>query len=371
MGDLSNLTKAIEKIGEVQQEQNTNIEEKFSSVMERVEELEAKSTIPGVQGKSVGQAELKAFGEFLRTGESKEMSINGGASAGGAMVPEVIADQIVNRAIAKSRLSSIVRNTVSPSGDYVRLMNLRGATASWSAETETRSGTSTPELREVRPTSGELYSLPTITRWLAEDSQFDVARFVADNVADTFSKSIENAILLGDGSNKPTGILNTTPVATDDGASPQRDADAIEYIAGTTELADDIISLFFSVKPEYRPNGMWLMSSATLATVRKLRDANGSGFLWQESLGQSIDAPDGTLLGRPVVLSEYMPAEGESPANFPIAFGDFDLAYELVRLGPMTMIRDDITTKGKISYYTAQRFAGRLVDNDAIKVLQT
>ena len=31
----------------------------------------------------------------------------------------------------------------------------------------------------------------------------------------------------------------------------------------------------------------------------------------------------------------------------------------------MVMIRDEISVKGKISLYIAQRFGGRLVDNDA------
>jgi HK97 family phage major capsid protein len=36
----------------------------------------------------------------------------------------------------------------------------------------------------------------------------------------------------------------------------------------------------------------------------------------------------------------------------------------------MTLIRDDISVKGKISFYTAARFDGRLVDNNAIKALR-
>lgn len=67
---------------------------------------------------------------------------------------------------------------------------------------------------------------------------------------------------------------------------------------------------------------------------------------------------------------EGMPEIGGSPVRDGIMCGDFDVGYELVRVGPMTMIRDDISVKGKVSFYTAQRFGGRLVDNDAIKVLR-
>jgi HK97 family phage major capsid protein len=71
-----------------------------------------------------------------------------------------------------------------------------------------------------------------------------------------------------------------------------------------------------------------------------------------------------------VVTSEELPLIGGSPVEDGILCGDFDAGYELVRIGPMTLIRDDISVKGKVSFYTAQRFGGRLVDNDAIKVLR-
>jgi HK97 family phage major capsid protein len=264
----------------------------------------------------------------------------------------------------------MVRNTPASTSDYVRLVNLRGAVASWSSETGTRNASATPSLREVRPTHGELYSYPAFTRWLAEDSQFNVSQFVTENVSDEFAKSLENAILLGDGSNKPTGILDTAPVSTSDGASPERDADTIEFVSGTADLADDIISLYFSLKPEYRARAQFLMSSSTLAAVRKLRDSDGSGFLWQVNLSAGIDAPDGLLLAKPVAISEYMGTAAASPLEDPILCGDFDAGYELVRIGGMVLVRDDVTTPGKIKLYIAQRFGGRLTDNDAIKALR-
>ena len=59
-----------------------------------------------------------------------------------------------------------------------------------------------------------------------------------------------------------------------------------------------------------------------------------------------------------------------SPAlGHAIVFGDFDVGYELVRIGDMTLIRDNVTVKGKTKLYFAQRFGGRLVDNDSLKVL--
>ena len=55
-----------------------------------------------------------------------------------------------------------------------------------------------------------------------------------------------------------------------------------------------------------------------------------------------------------------MPAVAASPLSFSIAYGDWDSGYELVRVGPMTIIRDDITTPEKIKLYTAQRIGSLL-----------
>jgi hypothetical protein len=46
------------------------------------------------------------------------------------------------------------------------------------------------------------------------------------------------------------------------------------------------------------------------------------------------------------------PQDGKS-----ILFGDFSVGYELVRIGPLTVIRDQVTTKGKTKLYFAQREA--------------
>jgi HK97 family phage major capsid protein len=352
--------------------------ERLDEFGERIESLETRASSPSAGARKAASAEVKAFEDFIRTGttkgleapSTKEMSIVGGAADGGAMVPEVIANQIISRAIARSPILGVLRDTLATTSDYVRLVNLRGATAAWSDETSTRTATNTPMLREVRPTHGELYALPAVTNWLLQDSQFNVERFLSENVSDTFAKSLEAAVLYGDGTSKPTGILDGTPVVTADGNSPERSADVIQYVAATSDLADDLISLYFKLKPEYRRNAVFVMSSATLATVRKLRDSNGSGYLWQANLGGGVDAGDGTLLGKRVITSEELPVLGNSPVSDAILCGDFMAGYEMVRIGGMAVIRDNVTVPGKTKFYTAARFGGRLTDNDAIKVLR-
>jgi len=339
----------------------------------RIETLEASGDRPRGGGQTT--AEEKSFVSYIKGDagalrETKEMSIGGGAASGQAAVPELIADEIIEMALRQSQIAKKVRRTPVTSSDYVRLINLRGQSASWSSETGTRSATNTFEFRECRPTHGELYSMVTISNWLLNDSKFDLMGMIRENAAAQFAKALDAAIFNGDGSNKPTGIFNATPVSTADTDSPIRAAGAIQYIATGGTTSDDIIDLYFSLAPEYRANASFAMSSSVLGAVRQLRDTGGA-FLWQQSLGSSMDAADGLLVGRPVATWEDMPsAYGNSPLDYPIVCGDFNAAYEVTEIGPMSVILDQVTVKGKSLIYLYQRFGGILTDNNAIKVIQ-
>lgn len=367
--EIEELTTALDERDEAIQKKMNGLENENGELRDRIELMEANRDRP--RGGVESQVEYKNFNEFCRTGiESKEMSIVGGAAAGDALVPELIANTIISRALAQSRLSSIVRRTTSDTSDYVRLLNMRGQAAAWISETGSRADTASMQFREIRPTHGELYSSVVVTNWLLNDAKFDVGAMIMENATAQFAKSIEAAIYNGSGTNRPTGFANTTASVTGDDASPERGADVVEAIVTTGDNANDIVDLFFALKPEYRANASFLMSSTVLATIRKLRDSSGSGFLWQQNLSNAIDAPDGLLVGRPVYTSESLPSIGGSPQADGIYVGDFQQAYELVQIGGMSVLRDPFSTHGKTTFYLAQRFGGRLIDNDSLKVLR-
>jgi HK97 family phage major capsid protein len=347
---------------------------------EQRREIESRERRPGRTTGRGGEDEAKAFNAFVRSGriEHRSMSIAGGAADGAATVPKMIASQIISKAISLSPLASLVRRTPVMTSDYRRLVNVRGATAAWSSETGTRNSTSTPAMREIQFSHGELYAVPTITNWLLNDSQFNLEQFVRDNVADTFAKALEAAILTGDASNKPRGIFNSAPTAVGDDDSPARGADVIEVVAQEDDgasppnvvLSNSLIKLYFRLKSDYRRNGRWLVSSAQLAKIRKLKGSDGQ-FIFQPNLAAGVDAGDGLLLGKPVHVAEALDdiVLSTPDAGNPVLFGDFQQAYELPEVGDMTIIRDQVTVRGSTVLYIAQRFGGRLTDNDAIKAM--
>jgi HK97 family phage major capsid protein len=374
MEGLNEIKTAVGELSTAMANKIKALETENDGLRERIEIMESKADIP--RGSSRAGAEAKSFIDYIKGDktalrETKEMSIAGGAASGQAAVPEIIADQILEQALKQSQITKKVRRTQVSSSDYVRLVNLRGQAAAWSSETGSRSATNTFEFRECRPTHGELYSVVTVSNWLMNDAKFDLKAMIMSNASAQFAKALDAAVYNGNGSNKPTGIFYNAPSSSDDFSSPLRAANKIEYISGSADHANDIISLFFALAPEYRGNATFAMSSAILSGIRQLRDENGSGFLWQQNLSSAMDAPDGLLMGRPVVTWEDMTyTYPSSPQGYPILCGDFSAGYELIEIGPMSVIVDQVTTKGKTLIYLYQRFGGIITDNNALKCIK-
>lgn len=352
---------------------------------DRLDQAEAASQdirpMTGGGSTAAARAERKQFVDYLRTGQGLNRKDVSSSTASGAMIPTTIAGEIVAKALGRSRVGDLVRNTMVESGDYSRILRVGGATSGWSSETGTRSATTEPSYRAITPTSGELFAYYTVSNWALQDAWFDLGRELTAAITAQFGKDLEAAIISGNGSSRPTGMLASNPTSTDDNGSPLRAAGVFEYVpslqagglghspaSSPQRFGDDrLLDLFFTLKPEYRAAATWLMASPTLAAVRKFKDVNGQP-IWQPNMAANVDQGDGFLFGKPVVVCESMPAIGSNA--FPIAVGDLSQGYELVRIHGLDITRDDVTTPGKTKFYVRARFGGHPLDNDAIKFLK-
>jgi HK97 family phage major capsid protein len=190
-----------------------------------------------------------------------------------------------------------------------------------------------------------------------------------ENVADEFALRTGIAVISGDGTNKPTGMLNSTPVTTADWASPLRAQAVYQYVACSNSpigvSMDCLITLTYTLNSSYRANASFVMNSNTAAAVRKLKDSQNQ-YLWQPS---SIAGQPDMLLGYPVKIWEDLSDVGAN--NFPVGFGDFNRGYVLVDRGPIRVLSDPLTTPGMVKFYCSRRLGGAPLNNDAIKWLRT
>lgn len=120
---------------------------------------------------------------------------------------------------------------------------------------------------------------------------------VRQRLAYKFGISQEKGFMTGSGSNQPLGVFT----ASNNGISTSRDISTGNTATGIT--FDGLISAKYALKGEYWNKSDWMFHRDVLATVAKLKDGEGQ-YLWRQSVREG--EPD-TILGRPVLMSEYAP----------------------------------------------------------------
>ena len=314
--------------------------------------------------------ERKALATFARSGDGRELKAFsiGTPADGGYTVPKEISNELLRVAKISTPMRQLARVYQSESSDFRIPISTGGTGAAWSAEGGTRSASNTPTLAEIVPPGGELYANATISNWLLDDSQFDIGQWLVDEIGQQFGVTENNAFTAGDGTNKPKGLTTYTTAATADSG---RAFGTIEHLAtgvsadfAATNKGDKLIELTYKLKAAYRPGAVWQMPAAVAAEIRQFKDSQGR-YLWAESLQPG--APP-MLAGFPVYENEDMPAKAANALS--IAFGNFAAAYAIVDRVQMTLIRDNVTTKGQTLFYVAKRTYGGVVDSNALKFLK-
>ncbi|MBQ0072227.1 MAG: phage major capsid protein [Spirochaetales bacterium] len=182
---------------------------------------------------------------------------------------------------------------------------------------------------------------------LAGDSSFDFEHYVMKRAARSLSNTEDKAFICGDGNKGPTGLLHA-----ENGAQTSSVVESIGY--------DDCIDLFFSVKPEYRKDAVWIMNDRTGLSLRKMKDADGN-YLWNPSSEK--------LLGKRVVICNWMP--DAEPGKKPVLFGDLSY-YWIVDFTPVSIsaLHELFAMEGQMGYVVREHLDARLVRPEAVKAIE-
>lgn len=325
---------------------------------------------PDGTGTKAASEHKTAFMQFVRKGveaglgdlQAKALQI-GVESDGGFAVPEELDRSIIELLRDTSPMRQVCNQITVGTPEYKRLVNLGGNGAGWVGETAARPATNTPTLGNISAFMGELYANPQATQTSLDDMFFDAEGWLSSEVGRDFSEKEGNAFLLGDGVNKPKGLLAYPLLTTGDDV--RAFGSLQKLITGTagTVTGDNLIDLIHALKAGYRANGTWMMGNLTVAYMRKLKDSEGN-YLWRPGL--EAGAPS-VLLGYGITENEDMP-DVAADANA-IAFGDFKRAYTVVDRIGTRVLRDPYTNKPYVGFYTTKRVGGMLVDSQAVKIL--
>ena len=194
-----------------------------------------------------------------------------------------------------------------------------------------------------------------VSQELLADSAFDLERYFTSEFTRRIGTKEEEAFLVGNGSHKPTGLLNETGGAQI----------GVTAASATAITADEVIDLFYSLAAPYRKNAIWILNDATVKAIRKLKDSSGQ-YLWQPALK---DGEFDTILGKRYFTSAYMPTIAAGAKT--ILFGDLSYYWIGDRQGiTFQRLNERFADYGQVGFLASKRLDGKLVLPEAVKVLQ-
>ena len=278
----------------------------------------------------------------------------GSDAEGGYLTPDEFEHTLVEALEEEDIFRGLANTIQTSSGDRKIPVVATKGDASWVDE-EGAIPESDDSFKQVTLSAYKLATMIKISEELLNDSAFDLESYVAKEFGRRIGTKEEEAFFVGDGTGKPTGILDATG-----------GGQLGKTTSGATAISfDEIMDLFYSLKSPYRKNATFLMNDSTVKAIRKLKDGGGQ-YIWQPSM--VAGTPD-TILNRPVLTSAYMPEI--SAGNKTVAFGDFKYYWIADRQGrSFKRLNELFAVTGQIGFVATQRVDGKLILPEAVKYLQ-
>ncbi len=307
------------------------------------------------------EVQNRAFNKFLRYGvrsmAADEMRVltEGAEAAGGFLVPEDFRAELIKRipgltvirqraTVGQTSRDVVTVPTVTGGDD----MFTSGVRITWIEETPSDDkGLTDPAFGQERIPINKMMAKTRVSKDLLLDSAVDVTSLITMLYAEAVAMAEDEAFLNGNGVERPAGIL--------DPGSSIGNTDATFVALTTADVADPIIDAFYAIAQQYRGNGIWIMRSVVEAKIRKVKDTQNQ-YIWQPGL--SAGAP-GTILGRPVFSSEFMPADAQN--NVVMLFGDLRGYWIFDRLDMEIQRLDErYAEQSQIGYVLTRRLGGQV-----------
>jgi HK97 family phage major capsid protein len=279
------------------------------------------------------------------------------ASGGGFFVPTELADLVVRAMrFLPGGVGSLARTLQTSTGDAMNVaLNLTHGSAAWIAE----SGSYTPSDETMTQAQLAAYKAGTkiiVSEELLTDSAFDLTSFITTEFGERIGALAESAYILGDGSGKPTGILDAASAVS-----------VVTLPAGqvTTLTYAALAAAVFAVPAQYREGMAILASDSLWVRLVTLTDTTGRP-VWNPSV--AAGAPD-TFAGIPIYTHPNLAASGANAKSMVV--GNFNRGYWIRRVNGVYMQRQNElhSDSGQVGFRGYLRLDGKVVLPDALRVI--
>lgn len=255
----------------------------------------------------------KVYDERLDTSKKAQKSITDlGISVdadGGYLVPPEHSNQVMKIALEKTdifqRCTKVPMATNSIDFPYfnetTHASTVRGGIRFyWGDEGEQRTSAQ-PSFGRLSLKLKKAMGMVYVTEELLSDSPVSMEPLLREGFAESMAWTLDDAIINGNGSNQPLGILNA-PCLVAQAIESGQDADTI-----VTENVVKMYSRLYSKR-----NGVWLVNHDTFPQLAMLNISGGTGTMAVfVPAGNISGQPFNTLLGLPIVYTEHCDTVGD------------------------------------------------------------
>lgn len=234
----------------------------------------------------------------------------------GSVIPTTVMEKIVEKLESTGMILPLVTRTSYKGGLAIPTSSVKPV-ATWVAEGQGS--------EKQKKTTGQIvfsyYKLRCAVSVSFETSVVTLGVFettLINNIAEAMTKALEQAIISGTGEGQPTGILTET---APEGQNIDIAADAdVDY--------ETLINAEAALPLAYEGEAVWCMTKKTFMKFVGMTDKNGQPIA-RVNYGVA-GRPERTLLGRTVVLNDYMtslgaPIEEDAVVAFLFNFKDYVL----------------------------------------------
>lgn len=318
------------------------------------------------------------FGKYMRKGDShapwtdaERLAMSVGSDPdGGYVVDPDTNGRIVTRVFDTSPIRQVA-NVQTIGTDALEGMKDTDevGTGGWVGETAARNTSTTAQVGIYRIPVNEVYAMPEATQKFLDDANVDVEGWLANKVGDKFARVENTAFVVGNGVGQPFGFTQYPTAAT---ADTSRAWGTFEHVAtgvagdfAASAAGDVLFDLISRFKPFYLNNARWIGPRAVFAKIRKFKGATTGDYLWQPGLQNG--QPD-RLLGYPILPAEDMPALASGSLS--LALGDLGIAYQIVDRAGIRTLRDPLTNKPFVRFYSTKRVGGAAIQFESLKFVK-
>jgi HK97 family phage major capsid protein len=314
-----------------------------------------------------------AHGRYLRKGdrlltadEMKTLSVGSDPDGGYYVTPDT-GGRIVKRVYETSPIRQIASQQTISTDALEGIEDLDEAGAGYAGEKALSGDQKTPQVGKWRIPVFWIDTEPKTTQQLLDDSAVDIEAWLSGKVSDKFARFENREFVTG-----ATNIRGFTSydIAEDSGSGVSWGK--IGYVKtgvssdfAASNPADQILDLIGLLKAAYLPNARFVTRRSVVTKIRKFKDGTTNAYLWQPSF--VLGDPE-RIAGYPVTRAEDMPALGNGSLS--LAFGDFSQAYQIVDRQGVRVLRDNLTSKPYVKFYTTKRVGGGVLNFEAIKFLR-